>query len=106
MNSDYFCSYNIDMRISEEQKSSIVHSILKSDKNAQVYLVGSRVDDEQKGGDIDLLVISKEMNIFDLIDIRIRLSVSLNEFPFDVVLKKDWNDPFVRWIRPTAIKLS
>ena len=45
------------MRISEDEARAIVAAVKKRfGSEARVYLFGSRVEDEKRGGDIDLLV--------------------------------------------------
>ena len=48
------------MRINKEEIKIIKTVILKYIKGAKIYLFGSRIDDSKKGGDIDILVESKE----------------------------------------------
>ena len=48
------------MRLADNEQSAIREAICKVDSEAAVYLFGSRVDDAAKGGDIDLLVLSKK----------------------------------------------
>jgi len=48
------------MRVDEEEIRIIKDVILKYIKEAKIYLFGSRVYDDKKGGDIDILVESKE----------------------------------------------
>ena len=43
------------MRLDKEQVEFIVGTIRELDPEARVYLFGSRVSDEARGGDIDLL---------------------------------------------------
>ena len=47
------------MRLYQEQAKVLKDKLKTISSTAQLYLFGSRVDDEKKGGDIDLLVVSK-----------------------------------------------
>ena len=46
------------MRLDQEQKQAIDFALNEID--GEVYLFGSRVDDKSRGGDIDILIFSKE----------------------------------------------
>lgn len=46
------------MRINTEEKKALFQAI--KDVNGEVYLFGSRADDTQRGGDINILILSKE----------------------------------------------
>lgn len=48
------------MRLSTRDIGIIKDTVSQILPDAQVYLFGSRVDDTKKGGDIDLLVVTKE----------------------------------------------
>ena len=50
------------MRISPHQKMAILRAVHKQDPEAKVILFGSRTKDDQRGGDIDLLVISDRLD--------------------------------------------
>ncbi len=47
------------MRLAYEEQLAISDAIRQADADAMIYLFGSRTDDTAKGGDIDLLVLSK-----------------------------------------------
>ncbi|WP_394708064.1 nucleotidyltransferase domain-containing protein [uncultured Desulfosarcina sp.] len=42
-------------------ESAVVDAVIRFDPEARIYLFGSRVDDRQKGGDIDILVFSSRL---------------------------------------------
>ncbi|MEK7721983.1 MAG: nucleotidyltransferase domain-containing protein, partial [Elusimicrobiota bacterium] len=46
------------MRISTEQVELLKKNILTLLPNAVIYLFGSRVDNNKKGGDVDIMVLS------------------------------------------------
>ena len=49
------------MRLTDQEKEAIVNSIKSIDKDAEVYLFGSRVNDSERGGDIDILILSTNL---------------------------------------------
>ena len=48
------------MRLNTEQKEALKASFKYLDSNDETFLFGSRVDDNKRGGDIDLLVYSQQ----------------------------------------------
>lgn len=61
------------MRISDSERQSIKEIFVKIDSAAKVYLFGSRVHDDKKGRDIDLLVLSKQITEQDRRKIKLSL---------------------------------
>lgn len=93
------------MRLSEKERKILKSAILALDPSAQVFLFGSRTHPEKKGGDIDLLVLSKTLNIIDKATILNDIFKELEEQKIDVIISKDTEDPFVKMIIKEAIPL-
>ncbi|MCP5053399.1 MAG: nucleotidyltransferase domain-containing protein [bacterium] len=87
------------MRLSEYEKEAITQSVYGHDPDADVYLFGSRVDDTQKGGDIDLLIISKKLGPPDKINLKVDIFKKLEEQKIDILIadsaEADKVKPFV-----------
>ena len=84
------------MRLSKHEISVIKSSILALDPEAKIYLFGSRVDAQKKGGDIDLLVLSKVLSFKDTLSIRSACFRQFEEQKLDILISKDATDPFVQ----------
>lgn len=84
------------MRLSDSERKSIREIILKLDPHAQIYLFGSRVHDDKKGGDIDLLILSSKITNTHRRDIKLKLYSALGEQKIDLLIASDASDPFVR----------
>ena len=86
-----FWSYGINgMRLSPEHAATISRVVQRHlGASARVYLFGSRIDDEARGGDIDLLVVSDEP-VADpqraTLTLTARLQRRLGDQPIDVLL--------------------
>ncbi len=75
---------------------AIKNCISSLDENARVYLFGSRTEDVAKGGDIDILIISKVLGYNDTIRIRKILYEKLEEQKIHIIIAQDTTDPFVK----------
>jgi len=58
------------MRLSPTDAAAIREEVSRLDPAADIYLCGSRADDSQRGGDIDLLVVSERIGFRDLLGLR------------------------------------
>jgi predicted nucleotidyltransferase len=75
-------------------------------ESAQLYLFGSRVDDNKRGGDIDLIVVDKKLTQKDLRKLRINFCQVFGEQKIDILLDDgSFADPFHQIARQSAIKL-
>ena len=70
------------MRLTKKEVTIIKSNIIKYIKDAHIILFGSRVDDEKKGGDIDIFVQTKQN---PTLQEQIKI---LAGFEFDGILRK------------------
>ena len=84
------------MRLKDEEIKSIREAILGRDPCAQIYLFGSRVDDSQKGGDIDLLVLSQKLTPSERRKIKLDLYRRFGARKIDILLAQNKEKAFVR----------
>ena len=87
------------MRLTDKEISIIKNNIYSFLNEAKIYLFGSRLDLSKKGGDIDLFIISKDINYEKKIKIKSKLKQLLKK-PVDIVCHKD----FGRDIEKEALK--
>ena len=90
------------IRLSQNEVKVIVSAIQSIDDKARVYLFGSRIDLNLRGGDIDILVITSKISLKEKIDILLELEDKLGERKIDLVIKTDKeaeDDPFVQSIK-------
>ncbi len=92
------------MRLKNFQKQIIVNAIKNEDQKASVYLFGSRVDDEQLGGDIDILVLSSTIKFDEKLRIKKKIFESLEEQKIDLLIVDDLSEPFAQIAIEKGIK--
>ena len=93
------------MRITSKQRKAIKHTIHNLDPQALIYLFGSRVDDNKKGGDIDLLVLSQQLDFKKQRKIKIKLYELIGEQKIDLIIAKETSLPFIKLALEEAILL-
>lgn len=94
------------MRLSQHEVESIKKRVYAEDSKAEIYLYGSRVDDEKKGGDIDLLFISQSLEFEAKSRILWGLYEDIGEQKIDIVVAKSKEEtPFVEYVFSGAIRL-
>ena len=67
---------------------------------------GSRADDSKKGGDIDLLILSKSLTYGDKLKIKQMLFEKMEEQKIDLVIASDASQPFVRLALEQGVRLG
>ena len=78
------------MRITSKQHQAIKKYFLEIFKEGQIYLFGSRVDDEKKGGDIDLYIRTENRKelVRKKVDFLVKLKREIGQQKIDVVFDK------------------
>jgi predicted nucleotidyltransferase len=84
------------MRLNQQEINAIKQSVQTLDAHAKIYLFGSRVDINKKGGDIDLLILSQVLDYNDKLRIKMRLFEQIEEQKVDIIIAKDTTEPFIQ----------
>lgn len=93
------------MRLKDEEKQAILQAIHSADPHAKIYLFGSRVDDNSKGGDIDLLVFSGKMTYGDKLEVIKNIFSTIDEQKIDLIVTKHGTEPFVKMVLEQGVQL-
>ena len=97
------------MRVTPQQTSIIVQTARSvAGQDAEVWLFGSRLNDSSRGGDVDLLIESKQpATILQRARIKVELEQML-QLPVDVIAtgRTTQDSPFVAIARANAICIS
>jgi predicted nucleotidyltransferase len=95
------------MRLRKTEIENLKKSIYLQDKNALIYLFGSRTDKNLRGGDIDILIISKNISKKDRRKIKRNFFEEFGEQKLDLIIEKDLEklSPFSKEILEKAIEI-
>ena len=93
------------MRITETERNAIVRTLATADADAPVYLFGSRADDNARGGDIDLLVLSPKIDLLRKLDVLAELHRLLGDQKIDLAIFADSSAPFARMAIESGMRL-
>jgi len=77
------------MRLTQQEQKVICDSINKVDPEARILLFGSRVDDQARGGDIDLLVLSERLGFDDLWPVRREILDRIGWQKLDLIIENE-----------------
>jgi len=94
------------MRLSPEQVRIIRSSVESCDPEAKIFLFGSRVNDQAKGGDIDLLCLSSQIDRQKRRRIRREMSDRMGGRKVDLIVASDETSPFTRLALEDGVRLS
>lgn len=98
------------MRLLESELESIKQAFYNTFQNGKIYLFGSRVDDEKKGGDIDLYIdLNSCMSVKEKMQRKSEFRLALNELigeqKIDIIISKDKKRGIEQEILKTSILL-
>ena len=95
------------MRVRDEQAEFLKQSINDYLPDADIYLIGSRVNDKLRGGDIDILVISeKTLSGQEKRNIKLSFYKEFGEQKIDIVsFKRDEPSNFKELALLESVKL-
>ena len=95
------------MRINSQYQETIKNAFISVFGNGNIYLFGSRVDDNKKGGDIDLFIeIDNKQKLFEKkIKFLAIIKRVLGEQHIDIVFNENSNRLIEQEIRKWGIKL-
>lgn len=93
------------MRLSTEEVNAIKSITRDFDSEAKMILFGSRLDDTGRGGDIDLLVLSRKASLKEKIKLLVALKSKIGERKIDLILKQKPDSAFTEMVVNTGIKL-
>jgi len=95
------------MRLGKIQQQHIKASILELRPSAEVFLFGSRTDNQKKGGDIDILILDhQKLNISEIVKIERSFWKRFGEQKIDLVcFPPNSNHPFKAVALSSAVAL-
>lgn len=94
------------MRISSKHVQLITQSVhFYLGDSARIWLFGSRLDDQKRGGDVDLYVEAETHTLMDEIRCKMQLEQRL-DMPVDLIVRSQNEDaPIARIARNTGLIL-
>ena len=94
------------MRLHQTEIQAIKETILSLDENAEIYIFGSRTNQTLKGGDIDILVLSKNLLFGDKLKIKQMIFEKMEEQKIDLIIARDTSSPFVRMAIKKGVRIA
>ncbi|MEI8376885.1 MAG: nucleotidyltransferase domain-containing protein [Planctomycetota bacterium] len=90
------------MRLTPHQRRSIRACVAAQDPAARVMLFGSRLHDERRGGDIDLLIRSNKIDFMARLRLKLELMNVLGPQKIDIAVDCGRPSAFIKLIRKEA----
>ena len=93
------------MRLSVDEQQAIRDVVAAVDPQAEVFLFGSRARDKERGGDIDLLIMSVAIGPQERRRMKLRLMDRLGERKIDLLVARDAAQPLVKIAQAEGVRL-
>ena len=94
------------MRLSKDEVKILKNTLYTLNSDAKLYLFGSRLYDNKKGGDIDLLIVSKTFTKKLLRKLRVEFFKYFGEQKLDIIVDDgSFSNPFHKIVYQKAIQL-
>ena len=95
------------MRINDYEKNVIIEAVKAIDGDAKVWLFGSRADDNKKGGDIDIAILSEKISkdVMPVMQIRRYICDRIGEQKISIVATADGKEAIFQLARAEGIEL-
>jgi predicted nucleotidyltransferase len=94
------------MRLSKDEVKILKNTLHTLNSDAKLYLFGSRLYDNKKGGDIDLLIVSKTFTKKLLRKLRVEFFKYFGEQKLDIIVDDgSFSNPFHKIAYQKAIQL-
>jgi uncharacterized protein len=93
------------MRLSEFEIKAIKEVLNGMDDMCEIYLFGSRTDDNKRGGDIDILAFSQKLTQVNAGLIVEKICDIIGEQKVDLIIEKGTEKPFTRLALKEGIRL-
>jgi predicted nucleotidyltransferase len=93
------------LRITELERDCLINAVKKIDSDAKIWLFGSRVFDNKKGGDIDIAILSPKIDLLKRIAIKQEIEDVIGEQKIDLLVSKNGSEPFFKLALHTGVVL-
>ncbi|MFZ5495704.1 MAG: nucleotidyltransferase domain-containing protein [Verrucomicrobiota bacterium] len=95
------------MRLPPAAAAAIREEVCRVDPAAEVYLFGSRVNDQARGGDIDLLVVSDRLSFAEQLRLRLAILDRIGWQQLDLLVRRraQLDEPLAALAVDTGLKL-
>ncbi len=94
------------IRLTPKEIAIISDTIYGFDKNANIFLFGSRTDTSKRGGDIDLLIVSDKIFYEERRKIKLELVKKLGDRKIDLIISDNpYKNNFTQYAYKHGVKL-